>query len=503
MSPGKIYWYEALLLLAEYIGYCTIMKFNQQLQAGVRRCLGLTKVSPEPDVDGVVPEPVEDEKLMAHFGKPSLFRTGILQLLTQNAHMADTAGIAAVTQFKGNIKETFNSIDKDGSGFIDEAELSSCIDSLSSTGRKDDHALRSACQGIAQTRDGKISFEAFSKWYIASEARVKIEVRRVFDKFDRGGTGQLDKRAIENMLGALGHKTSKQDIAECIRDIQTCSTTAANTNCEAYEDDFESKPASAEEITFEQFEEWYNQSLFWDRHHHQHTLEEQTDEDCFNIGMPEEGSGFLSWFWYILTYPLCCLLYCTCPDVRNGRVGSKCREDLVGNWKFAVVEFAISLIWIAMFASCLYEWTVVCSNTVGIPSEVSGITIMAAGTSIPDLLSSYIVARQGEGDMAVSSSIGSNIFDVTVGLPLPWLVYSMLYNRPVTVGADNLLFSVCILILMLASVIITVMLCKWRMTKAMGYIMLVLYCVFILLDLIQQFPRHCPLWDTSRRCPGA
>ena len=44
-----------------------------------------------------------------------------------------------------------------------------------------------------------------------------------------------------------------------------------------------------------------------------------------------------------------------------------------------------------------------------------------------DLLSSLIVARQGEGDMAVSSSIGSNIFDILVGLPLPWILY-MVYK---------------------------------------------------------------------------
>lgn len=44
-----------------------------------------------------------------------------------------------------------------------------------------------------------------------------------------------------------------------------------------------------------------------------------------------------------------------------------------------------------------------------------GLTIIAAGTSIPDLITSVVVARQGLGDMAVSSSIGSNIFDVTVG----------------------------------------------------------------------------------------
>ena len=41
---------------------------------------------------------------------------------------------------------------------------------------------------------------------------------------------------------------------------------------------------------------------------------------------------------------------------------------------------------------------------------------------MPDLMSSVLVARQGLGDMAVSSSVGSNIFDVTFGLPLPWVI---------------------------------------------------------------------------------
>ena len=32
------------------------------------------------------------------------------------------------------------------------------------------------------------------------------------------------------------------------------------------------------------------------------------------------------------------------------------------------------------------------------------------------------MAKLGEGDMAVSSSIGSNVFDILVGLPLPWIM---------------------------------------------------------------------------------
>ncbi len=60
-------------------------------------------------------------------------------------------------------------------------------------------------------------------------------------------------------------------------------------------------------------------------------------------------------------------------------------------------------------------WANTIGETLFIPTEVMGLTILAAGTSIPDLVTSVIVARKGLGDMAVSSSIGSNIFDVCVG----------------------------------------------------------------------------------------
>ena len=63
---------------------------------------------------------------------------------------------------------------------------------------------------------------------------------------------------------------------------------------------------------------------------------------------------------------------------------------------------------------CLLPWLQV-GETMGITEEIMGLTILAAGTSIPDLITSVIVARKGLGDMAVSSSVGSNIFDITIG----------------------------------------------------------------------------------------
>ena len=97
-----------------------------------------------------------------------------------------------------------------------------------------------------------------------------------------------------------------------------------------------------------------------------------------------------------------------------------------------------------------------------------GLTILAAGTSVPDLLTSVIVAKQGFGDMAVSSSIGSNIFDVLVGLPVPWLLYGAWRQAPVTVYAETLQVSILLLIGMLFLVVVTIMLNGWKMTHQMG-----------------------------------
>lgn len=74
-----------------------------------------------------------------------------------------------------------------------------------------------------------------------------------------------------------------------------------------------------------------------------------------------------------------------------------------------------------------------------------GLTFLAAGTSIPDLITSVIVARKGLGDMAVSSSVGSNIFDVCVGLPVPWLLYTVYNGTPIKVNAKGMLCSITIL----------------------------------------------------------
>nr|XP_041574347.1 sodium/potassium/calcium exchanger 1 isoform X3 [Taeniopygia guttata] len=129
---------------------------------------------------------------------------------------------------------------------------------------------------------------------------------------------------------------------------------------------------------------------------------------------------------YLFLFPIVFPLWSTLPDVRNSE--SK---------KFFVITFFGSILWIAAFSYLMVWWAHQVGETIGISEEIMGLTILAAGTSIPDLITSVIVARKGLGDMAVSSSVGSNIFDITVGLPVPWFLFSIFNGlSPVAVSSN-------------------------------------------------------------------
>ncbi|XP_077049430.1 sodium/potassium/calcium exchanger 1 isoform X1 [Siphateles boraxobius] len=212
--------------------------------------------------------------------------------------------------------------------------------------------------------------------------------------------------------------------------------------------------------------------------------EDSDDDDDENEDeADEEGEEPLSLEWpdtrrkqatYLFLLPIVFPLWLTVPDVRNP--ASK---------RFFVITFLGSIVWIAIFSYLMVWWAHQVGETIGISEEIMGLTILAAGTSIPDLITSVIVARKGLGDMAVSSSVGSNIFDITMGLPVPWLMFSFYHSfAPVTVSSNGLFCAIVLLFLMLLFVTISIAACKWRMNKVLGFTMFILYFVFLVLSVM-------------------
>ncbi|KAG1927714.1 sodium/potassium/calcium exchanger 2-like isoform X2 [Pimephales promelas] len=200
--------------------------------------------------------------------------------------------------------------------------------------------------------------------------------------------------------------------------------------------------------------------------------EEEEDEDQpLSLAWPDTPRKQAT---YLLILPIVFPLWLSLPDVR--RDTSK---------KFFPFTFLGSICWIAVFSYLMVWWAHQVGETIGITEEIMGLTILAAGTSIPDLITSVIVARKGLGDMAVSSSVGSNIFDITVGLPFPWLLFAILNDMaPVTVSSNGLFCAIVLLFLMLLFVIISIAVCKWRMSKLLGFLMFLLYFVFLVVSVM-------------------
>uniref|UniRef100_A0A3P8WHW5 Solute carrier family 24 member 3 n=1 Tax=Cynoglossus semilaevis TaxID=244447 RepID=A0A3P8WHW5_CYNSE len=139
---------------------------------------------------------------------------------------------------------------------------------------------------------------------------------------------------------------------------------------------------------------------------------------------------------WLLSWPLCLLLYYTVPN---------CSKP---EWeKWFMLSFIASTLWIAAFSYVMVWMVAVIGFTFGIPDVIMGITFLAAGTSVPDCIASLLVARQGMGDMAVSNSIGSNVFDILVGLGLPWALKTLAisYGSDVKLNSKGLIFSVGLL----------------------------------------------------------
>ncbi|PIK58533.1 putative sodium/potassium/calcium exchanger 3 [Apostichopus japonicus] len=124
-----------------------------------------------------------------------------------------------------------------------------------------------------------------------------------------------------------------------------------------------------------------------------------------------------------------------------------------------------------------------------IPDTIMGISFLAAGTSVPDAMASLIVARQGLGDMAVSNSIGSNVFDILLGLALPWFLKTSVTSTgsKVIINSNGLLYSVTLLLATVFITIVSIHCFKWRLTKPLGYMLCCFYCVFLTICSMVEF----------------
>ena len=85
--------------------------------------------------------------------------------------------------------------------------------------------------------------------------------------------------------------------------------------------------------------------------------------------------------------------------------------------------------------------------------------------------------------MSVSSSIGSNIFDICIGLGIPWLSFALASNDPISVKTNQLVPLVLCLVGVVAFLFIMLYLNNWLLTPNRGIALIVVYFIYMIIQL--------------------
>ncbi|QSE96872.1 calcium/sodium antiporter [Fulvivirga lutea] len=158
-------------------------------------------------------------------------------------------------------------------------------------------------------------------------------------------------------------------------------------------------------------------------------------------------------------------------------------ENIFPSSKHYWLTFFFSIGSIAILCWVLVESAIGLSHILNIPEVIIALTVLAIGTSIPDMMSSVIVAKQGRGGMAVSNAIGSNIFDILIGLGLPWFIIILFTNKQIDTSTNDLIESVILLIISVVFIFVVLLIGKWKINRKTGMFLIALYVIYLVREI--------------------
>lgn len=199
--------------------------------------------------------------------------------------------------------------------------------------------------------------------------------------------------------------------------------------------------------------------------------DDDDDEDC--LGVPK-GDGPVSTCMTYFSYPWYIVFMITIPN---------CEKEKWENWY--LVSFINSIVWIGVICYGMVEFAIIIGQMCGISSTVMGLTVLSAGTSVPDAISSIVVAQKGMGDMAISNALGSNVFDILLGLGFPYFLSAVKEGKPVTMCVDDVSVYLACLVIVLIIVVGTFSIFKFELRPVMGLILILTYLLFFIMAVLR------------------
>ncbi|XP_022689353.1 probable sodium/potassium/calcium exchanger CG1090 isoform X2 [Varroa jacobsoni] len=181
--------------------------------------------------------------------------------------------------------------------------------------------------------------------------------------------------------------------------------------------------------------------------------------------------------FYVVTKPFSYVLSFLIPN---------CKKP--GYEKYYLVTFILSGGFIAAFSYILVWMMAIIGFTFGIPDSVLGLTFLSVSVTLPDVMAAVLVVRKGYGDMAVCYILGTNIFEVLVGLGFPWFIQTILIKPGTTVElqSSGLIYSTACVLFTVFLVPALTYATRWKMNRTYGVILLLWYLIFMVISCMYQ-----------------
>lgn len=143
-----------------------------------------------------------------------------------------------------------------------------------------------------------------------------------------------------------------------------------------------------------------------------------------------------------------------------------------------VVKMVGGIIALAFGAHLMVDNAIMIATALGVSALVIGITVVAFGTSLPELATSVIAAVRDESDISVGNVIGSNIFNILLVLGIVALITPMVLGKPLNVGQNVLTWDLWIM-LGVAIGIWPILRSGHHISRLEGFFMFAFYCGYV------------------------
>ena len=142
----------------------------------------------------------------------------------------------------------------------------------------------------------------------------------------------------------------------------------------------------------------------------------------------------------------------------------------------SILFMVAGLLFLAVGSFLTVDNAVIVGTSFGISELFMGLTVVAIGTSLPELLTSIVAARKGHADLAVGNIVGSNIFNIMVILGISSLISGITVNEQILIDVGIMLaFSLVLIPIMRSGFVISRKEGIFLIAGYVGYVAFLLY----------------------------